>query len=441
MWEEERFHPSIFPEGKMPKIPLENPLDGIFITDTTFRDGLQSMEPLTPEQALALFDFLNRLEGGRGVITQTEVFIYSKTDLEILRRMREREYEFPEITTWIRAAESDFELVKTLRIDETGMLMSVSDHHISAKFKGDENAAFKNYVGTAEKAFAHGINVRAHFEDITRARMGFAIPLAERLLELALEYGGEIKIRICDTLGLGLPFLEAGLPRSVPRIVRLLREAGYSQAQLEFHGHNDMHMATANSFSAWLHGCGGVNCTLLGIGERTGNTPLEGMLSFYSQLTGKEFDFTIVSELAEYMKGIGVQVPDKMPYVGADAFKTRAGIHVDGGLKRDGLYVPFPPELLGRREEFAITEKSGTAGVVRWILDNFGEKLDKSDPRVARWWAEIQEQYDNGRVTSISDSEMLRLAQKHGIIEKSGRRGARETGIGAGRESGFVVIR
>src|SRR5512143_2562631 len=109
-----------FPYNEVPKmpfndriVPMELPKD-IFITDTTFRDGQQSRPPYTPQEMVTIFDFMHRMSGPKGVIRQTEFFLYSDKDKEAVRLCMERGYEFPEITGWIRAVKSDFQLVKDM---------------------------------------------------------------------------------------------------------------------------------------------------------------------------------------------------------------------------------------------------------------------------------------------------------------------------------------
>ena len=112
----------------------------------------------------------------------------------------------------------------------------------------------------------------------------------------------------------------SGFPRSIPGIIYGLRvHAGVPSELIEFHGHNDFYKAVNNSTTAWLYGACGVNCSLFGIGERTGNTPLEAMIFEYAQLRGTldGMDTTVITELAEYYeKEIGYQIPPRTPFVG-----------------------------------------------------------------------------------------------------------------------------
>ncbi len=275
----------IYPYSEVPKIafnyrrvPMNMPKH-IYITDTSFRDGQQSRTPYTTEQMVDIFKLLHRLGGPNGLIRQTEFFVYSKSDREALERCMELGYEFPEITTWIRANKQDFELVRDIGIKETGILVSCSDYHIFNKMGLNRKQAMDKYLGIVKEAIDAGLRPRCHFEDITRADFfGFVIPFASELMELSRESGIPIKIRACDTMGYGVPYPEVATPRSVPGIIYGLQHySGVSSDMLEWHGHNDFYKGVTNASTAWLYGAGAVNCSLLGIGERTGTTRGNGI--------------------------------------------------------------------------------------------------------------------------------------------------------------------
>ena len=110
-------------------VPMQMP-DEIWITDTTFRDGQQSQSPFTVEQIVHLYKLLSRLGGPKGIVRQSEFFIYTDKDRQAVRECQELGLEFPEITKWIRANEKDFALVREMGLKETGILVSCSDYHI-----------------------------------------------------------------------------------------------------------------------------------------------------------------------------------------------------------------------------------------------------------------------------------------------------------------------
>ena len=199
-----------FPYTDIPKIPFNNrvvpmnPPEEIWITDTTFRDGQQALAPFTADQIVNLFELMHRLGGPNGVIKQTEFFLYSEKDREAVRRCHEKGYKYPEITSWIRANKKDFHLVKEMGIKETGILTSCSDYHIFLKLKKTRRQALDMYLEIVKAALSDGIVPRCHFEDITRADIyGFCVPFAQALMNISEDAKIPIKIRLCDTLGVG----------------------------------------------------------------------------------------------------------------------------------------------------------------------------------------------------------------------------------------------
>ena len=185
------------------KVPMNMP-EEIWITDTTFRDGQQSTSPFTVKQIVDLYKLMSRLGGPNGLVRQSEFFIYSQKDKDALRACQETGLKFPEITTWIRANEKDFDLVKSAGVTETGILVSCSDYHIFKKMNLTRKKALDKYLGIVKSALSHGIIPRCHFEDITRADFyGFVVPFASELMKLSHESGIPIKIRMCDTMGFG----------------------------------------------------------------------------------------------------------------------------------------------------------------------------------------------------------------------------------------------
>ena len=308
-----------------------------------------------------IFDLLHRLSGPKGIVRQTEFFLYSDKDKEAVAQCRERGYEFPQITGWIRAHAKDLALVKEMGLKETGILTSVSDYHIFLKLNWGRKKAMDEYLGIVKAALDQGIIPRCHFEDVTRADIyGFCVPFAIELMKLREESGVDIKMRLCDTMGYGVPYPGAALPRSVPKLVRaMIDDAGVPGHLLEWHGHNDFHKVLVNSVTAWLYGCGAVNGALLGFGERTGNAPIEGMLIEYISLRGTTdgIGTTVISEIGEYFeRELRYHIPPNYPFVGKNFNNTSAGIHADGLLKNEEIYNAFDTgKILNRPIRITIT--------------------------------------------------------------------------------------
>ncbi len=397
------------------RVPMNMP-EEIWITDTSFRDGQQSVDPYTPKQIEDLFKLMSKLGGPYGIIRQTEFFIYSERDREAVARCQDLGLQFPEITTWIRASREDFKLVKDLGIRETGILVSCSDYHIFKKMKMTRAEVMKKYLATVADAFEAGVMPRCHLEDITRADFyGFVVPFVNELMKMSQDAGIPVRIRACDTMGYGVPYSEVALPRSVPGIIYGLQHYSDVESEyLEWHGHNDFYKAVANASTAWLYGACAVNCSLLGIGERTGNIPLEAMIFEYASLRGSMdgMDPTVITEIARYFEEeMGYVIPPMTPFVGSAFNMTRAGIHADGLLKDEEIYNIFDTnKLLKRPVSVMISNTSGLAGIAYWINQHYNLKgehvVNKQDPLVLELKKWIDELYAAGRTTSLSTKEL-----------------------------------
>lgn len=412
----------IFPYTETPKIAFnyrrvpENMPEDIFITDTTFRDGQQSRTPYTTEEMVHIYKLLHELGGPNGMIRQTEFFAYSEKDRKAIEKCMELGYEFPEITTWIRASKKDFELVKSIGVKETGVLVSCSDYHIFHKMGLTRQQALNKYLGIVADCIEAGLKPRCHFEDITRADFyGFVVPFANRLMEMSQESGVPIKIRACDTMGFGVPYPGAAMPRSVSGIIYGLQHySGVPSEMLEWHGHNDFYKGVVNATTAWMYGASAVNCSLLGIGERTGNVPLEAMVFEYASLRGHTngMDTRKITEIAQYIaKETGYDIPPMTPFVGENFNLTRAGVHADGMMKNQEIYNIFDTDsILDCAPKVAVSNTSGLAGVAYWVnryvAKRGGTPYDKNDSVIVDIYSWVTSQYDAGRITMISDDEL-----------------------------------
>ena len=435
-------------QGRFPPLPMEGkpaPIPAVtdkthpkLITDTTLRDGAQDPHfALFPVDArLRYFDLLHELDNGTGTIEQIEVFIYQQRDLWALERLLEREYAFPQVTTWTRAIPKDIrDLVDVSRgsIKETGMLASSSDHHIFDKLKYRSKAeAVEKYLAPILTACENGIRPRIHLEDTTKADIhGFVIPFMQRVLD---ETDNWAKFRICDTIGWGSPDPYAPLPVGIPRLIStLVQETG---AELEFHGHNDFGMATANSMAALRYGCRRVNVAFAGLGERTGNTALEQVVANYIREYGDPgLKLGVLGSIRDLITNEVCTIPPKQPIIG-EVFSTQAGIHQTGVRRSDEagggpIYLPFDAALVGDEavEQHRIGALSGMDGIVsvlnRKVKEETGEDGTYStvSRAVKHVYDHIQASYDgaydrdsdtlvNQRRTFFSAEEILALARE-----------------------------
>lgn len=397
----------------------------LIISDTTFRDGQQARPPYTRKQMVELYKLLGKLSGPNNVISYTEFFLYSDNDIRAVEACLEehaRNPQCPEVTAWIRGLSDDalyLKLMQHLGIRETGLLSSCSDYHVFLKLRKNWRTAAEEYLSMAKQAAERDIRVRFHLEDVTRANMdGFVLPFVERIAKFADVLPEELKprVRLCDTMGFGLPYPGVDLPRSVPKLIYKVCQAGIPSHRLEWHGHNDFHLVIANAVAAWLYGCDILNGTLLGFGERTGNPPIEAAIIMYRALKGANgTNLKVITEIADYYHSMGILIPPDHPFVGDDFNRTRAGIHGAGLALDERIYQIFDTtQLLQRPPGITITDKSGMQGIVYWtqcyLAETVAERTDISVRKtrlveVAKW---VDYQYDVlGRTTGISDKEMV----------------------------------
>ena len=427
----------MFPYSELPRVVFDGgtvpmaPAEDVWITDTTFRDGQQARPPYTVRQIVDLYKLLGRLDGGSGLIRASEFFLYSDRDRQAVEKCLELGLEYPRVTGWILARKDDFRLVKDMGLPETGILTSCSDYHIFLKLGKTRRQAMDMYMDIARAAVKDGVAIRCHFEDITRADFpGFVVPFAIELMKLREQSGVDIRIRLCDTMGFAVPWPEAALPRSVPKIVHaMIHDAGVPGQLLEWHGHNDFHKVLINPATAWLYGCAACNTSVMGIGERTGNTPLEAMVVEAAQLRGmdRRVRYEVITEIADYCRNeLGFVIAPGFPLVGRDCNTTRAGIHADGLVKSEEIYSAFDTQkILKRTANVVITDKCGTAGVQHWIQAHHGQSVAKDDARLIAIRDRVLAEYEAGRATAISDDEM------HAWYEEAfGQRSARNDPTG-----------
>ena len=407
--------PIRFEAGAVPQATPER----IWITDTTFRDGQQARAPYTLDQIVHLYDLLAQLGGP--VIRQTELFAYTALDREAIAACQAR--PGPEVTTWMRASLDDLQLVRQTGVQETGILASASDYHVYLKMNRTREQAAADYLRVVSAVVDAGIRPRVHLEDLTRADLdGFVAPLVTSMQAIGRQAGVPVKFRLCDTMGFGLPWPEAALPRGVPRLVQYFTKSlGVRPEHLEWHGHNDFHRGEVNTVAAWLYGCAAANGSFFGFGERTGNPPLEALVIDYLGLTGDDegIDTRAISRAARYFADqLGTPLPANYPFAGAGFNVTSAGIHADGLLKNEEIYNIFDTmRLLDRPLGITVNDRSGVAGIAYWVNTSFGlaagTKVEKDDPRIVAIHREVQRQYEAGRTTGFSPDEMRALARLH----------------------------
>ena len=274
-----------------------------------------------------------------------------------------------------------------------------------------------------------------NLEDCRRADIyGWVIPFIQRVLD---ESKGIAKFRICDTIGWGSPDPYASLPWGVPRLFTVLRQE--TGAELEFHGHNDFGLATANSIASWRYGGTKVNVAFAGLGERTGNTSLEQLVAALIRHYGDPgFDLTALEEMRQLVDREVTSLNDRLPLIG-EVFTTTAGIHQAGVGRQDAapgglIYLPFAASLFGRTEvELSrVGSLSGSEGIISVLNREFermgSETRVKETSRVVKQiYDRIQDEYNgqydeqhdhwvNARRAFFTSEDIIELARELGAL-------------------------
>lgn len=404
---------------EMPKVKF--PCNGgeVMISDSTIRDGSQMPGlVMTRKHRLTIYEYLHEIG-----IEKLECFVYNQRDKDVARAMLDRGYKCPQVTAWARSKKEDIDVVLSIDgIKETGILMSVSDVHIFDKIgmKSHEEAE-ERYLGALQYAVDHGLATRCHLEDLTRADWNFIRPFVKKILEI----DKNSILRVCDTLGLGLPFPEADLPFGIPKIVSELKALGAKN--IETHIHDDYGLGVANSLAGYWYGANWSNLTFLGIGERAGNSELEKILIFFlTRMDGfKKYNPSKLVEFARYMeREVRLHVPRNKAIVGENVFAHESGIHTAGIIKNPFTYEPFPPELVGAKRKLMVGDSSGREVIKQKVEEiaatmmKLKVQIDKDDPRIQKIYEDIHRLYDKeGRRSAISDDEMKKYVEKYFMFE------------------------
>ena len=403
----------------LPKIKLPKNQE-VFISDSTIRDGAQMAGiVLKHDHKLKIYEYLHQIG-----IDKLETFVYNERDRRAIASMFDRGYESPEITGWARAVRADIDAVLSIDgIEETGILMSVSDSHIIDKMGlPDREAAEEKYLDALQYAVDHGLRTRAHIEDMTRAdNINFVYPLVEKIMEI----DSDCTIRLCDTLGYGVPFINVEEPYGIQSMVSELLNNGVKN--IETHIHDDFGLGVANTLAGYWAGANWSSLTFLGIGERAGNTELEKILLFLKlRVEGFEkYDLKSIMEFSEFMENeIGIRVPRNKSIVGKNVFSHESGIHTAGVIKNPFTYEPYPPEIVGAKRNLLIGDSSGAEVIRHKVEETLNELMDveiqvkKDDPRIKEIQRKIHKLYDKEkRKSCISDEELRGYVEKYFMFE------------------------
>ncbi|MCK9893248.1 homocitrate synthase [Frankia sp. AgB32] len=332
--------------------------------DTTLRDGEQAPGvAFTAAEKLAIAAALDAIG-----VHQIEAGIPAMgvTERDVLREILATAPR-AEIVGWCRADHRDVEAAASCGIVTAHLTIPVSDLHLKSKLERDRAWARRRVSDCVKDATDRGMRVSVGMEDASRADDGFVTDLAGELREL-----GVTRLRWADTVGLLDPV------SAYDRLGRLVRAV---PGPWEIHAHDDFGLATANTIAAVQAGFTWVSTTVLGLGERAGNAPIEEVAMALRHLLKLpvDLDTTSFRTLARLVsRAAGRPLPAGKAVVGESVFAHESGIHVHGILRHPATYEPFDPAEVGGRRRLTVGKHSGRASV-RHALEQCGIEADESE--------------------------------------------------------------
>lgn len=275
-----------------------------------------------------------------------------------------------EVNAFARARREDVCDAVECGVDGVVISISTSDTHIERKFRQSRQWVLEQVEEAADEAKNHGLPFTVSAEDASRTDLPFLI----EYYRLAEELGARM-VRYCDSLGVDDPYTAYKRAKFIGQEISL---------PIEMHMHNDFGMATANVMAGIRAGAGSVAASIGGLGERTGNSPLEEVVMALKHLYGVHLniDTARLREIAEYVAQASQRaIPIWKAIIGTNVFAHESGIHADGILKNPSSYEAFSPEEVGLQRQIIIGKHSGSKALIHKFSAEFGIQLE---PKTAR---------------------------------------------------------
>ncbi len=371
------------------------PLPRVIINDSTLRDGEQTPGiAFTLEEKLAIAAALeaagvDEIEAGIPAMSSEEIAAITAIAHQATTSA---------VIPWCRMTRRDVDLARRTGVKRVHLSVPVSDRQIRAKFSTGRRDVVARIADVVRYARDMGLRASVGGEDASRADPDFL-----RRVVVAVEEAGGHRFRYADTLGVLDPFATCDAFRVLAR---------ETDIELEYHGHDDLGLATANTLAAVRGGATHASVCVLGLGERAGNAALEEVVTALGETIGRAtgVDLTRLPALAAMVaKAACRAIPENKPIVGASVFSHESGIHVSGLLRDSATYEALDPRRFGRRREIVLGRHSGRAAL-RSMLRSIG--LEAEDVRLEELLAAVRARaLSTKRVVGLDD-----LARMHGQL-------------------------
>ena len=330
------------------------------IVDTTLRDG---------EQAPGInFSFKQKINLAKAMdkagvnVIEAGIPAMGKEEIKVLQALNSLDLT-SELMTWNRMRQEDVDKGIMTGIENLHISVPVSDIMIKSKMRADRNHILRETGRLIEYATKKGCKVSVGAEDASRSDKKFL----QKFFKAAVE-SGAVRVRYADTVG-------RMNPHTVWEDISSLKMN--LSVSIDFHGHNDFGMATANAFSAFKAGADHISCTINGIGERAGNTSFDEIVLslIYMENIITTINVGEISKLSKLVEKYSkIKIHPAKPVVGKDVFTHESGIHVDGMMKNRENYQYLNPDIIGRKHKFVLGKHSGIKSV-KYIYKSRGINL------------------------------------------------------------------